>query len=526
MSEPTPTSPPDDNPVVASRSRSFEKYGSTDSIRADLRDRSIRAMLIMASSGVFDFVLRVGSISILARLLPPEQFGVVALVTALTAIAEQFRDLGLSSATVQAADLTHEQVSNLFWINIATGFLFFALTAAAAHQISVFYQDDRLGPITLAIATNFISGAFIVQHQALLGRQLKQTHMAVVRLVSSILSVVLAVLLAMNGYGYWALVWREIARNVFVAAGMWIACPWLPGLPRRNVNTRKLIRFGADLTFAQAALAIVSNLDRLLLGKDTDILGLYRQAQMLLVAPIEQLNAPIWGVSQPALSMLQNSPERYRRYYERLLLIVGIATIPFGLFVAVYAHEITHIVLGPKWVGAEIFMQIFGIVTIIRPVLHTTGLVLVTTGRSGMMLALSVVHSIALGAFMVVGVYWGAAGVAIAHGVATLVLMWPKLHYSFRGSPVTVGSFFRALCPPFVASFVMVGALLTVRAVFPSEGTFMPIIVGSSVAFASYFLSLFLIPQGRAAIVKLWQDAIFAIRGAPANPPVEGQSGA
>ena len=166
--------------------------------------------MFVASGGAFDFALRFASIAILARLLRPEDFGLIAMVAAITAAVDSFRDLGLSAATVQRPAITHAQVSNLFWLNASVGAIFALGFCVFAPWIAEFYGDDRLTGITIGLSLVFLWSGMGVQHEALMSRQLRQGEIALIRLLANVGSTRLAIVLAIEGWGYWALVWREV----------------------------------------------------------------------------------------------------------------------------------------------------------------------------------------------------------------------------------------------------------------------------------------------------------------------------
>src|SRR5215475_7942297 len=244
----------------------FKGLICTQAIRNDLRSSSVRAAGFTWAAGAADFALRIGSTAILARLVLPEQFGLVMMVMAVTAIADQFRDLGLSTVTVQRKELSHQEVTNLFWINVLAGTLIALVVCAASPLISAYYREPRLTVITCILASNFFFGGLMVQHQALLARVLKLVHRATVRVLASVISTAVAVLLAWKGFGYWALVWREVVRSVLLAAGMWFCFPWIPGLPCRKTNVRGLLGSGMHLSSANIFASISGGADRFLLG--------------------------------------------------------------------------------------------------------------------------------------------------------------------------------------------------------------------------------------------------------------------
>ncbi len=260
----------------------------------DLGTRTIRgATFALAAEGA-EFVLRVIAIAVLARLLVPEYFGLIGMVTAITAIAERFKDFGLTTATIQRKDITHEQVSTLFWVNAALGVVIVLFVAALAIPIANFYDDSRLINITLAIASSFFWSGITIQHQALLRRQMRYARVAAIQVTASVLSIVVAITMAVMSYGYWALVAREISRNLFMAIGTWVCCPWVPGAPSRHPDLKSMLSFGGDIASYNLVAFFGANLDQIVMGKifGAHVIGLYRQGINLVLAPIGQLSSP------------------------------------------------------------------------------------------------------------------------------------------------------------------------------------------------------------------------------------------
>jgi O-antigen/teichoic acid export membrane protein len=497
----------------------FARFAGTDAVLANLKRKSVRGAAFVALGGAGDFVLRLGAIAILARLLSPEDFGLVAMVTAVTAVLDGFRDLGLGMATVQHQEITQRQATHLFWVNAVGGMAFALVLCVFSPLIAGFYRDDRLVALTIAMSLTFVWGGLSVQHEALMSRQLKQSQLATIRLAASALSIVVGVALALRGWGYWALVWREVVRSALVVGGVWLGCPWLPGRPGRGAEAGALIRFGRDLTFANLLVALITNIDRLLIGRyfGPSAVGLYRQAQQLLMAPIDQLNAPLIAVAQPALSALQREPDRYRRYYEKIASLVALATVPVGLFVAVYATEVTALVLGPAWSEAAALIRIFGVAAAIRPAVGTSAIVLMTCGQSARYLWIAVAHSVVLVSALVVGIRWGAEGAAFAHVATTVVLLVPKLYYSFLRTPVRSAVFLRAVRNPAIAGAVMAACLIALRAAIPTTGVLTSLLVGSTVGSILYPAVWLLLPGGREQARALVLDVNGALRGGPAR---------
>jgi O-antigen/teichoic acid export membrane protein len=492
----------------------FAGVATTDGLRRNLRARSIRGAIYLALGSGGEFALRIVSTSILARLLVPEHFGLITMVTAITGIAGQFSQLGLSTVTIQRRDIDHHQVSNLFWINVALGVTLFGIFCAVSPLVARFYQDQRLVPITIALSSAFLWGGLTVQHEALLARQMKQPQATFVRLATGLVSAALAVALALRGFGYWALVWQEVARTFLTAIGMWAVCPWRPALPNRSGNIRGLLRFGTDLTLTQLSYAVISNIDRLLVGKffGAVSLGIFRQAQQLIMAPLEQLNGPIGSISQPGLSVLQDDPERYRRYYAKTVFMIGLLTMPIAAFAAVYADDLVLLILGRQWIEAVPFFRIFAVAAFIRPVLGTAGTVLITCGQSRRLLVMTVATQITLLLFILAGIRWGPMGVAMAQALTPAVLLLPNLYYGFAASPVTPAVFFRAIRAPVVASAVMVTGLVALRTATSGLQALGSLGIGFVVGGALYWGSCLLQSSCRREIEVLVGDVVESLR--------------
>jgi PST family polysaccharide transporter len=268
------------------------------------------------------------------------------------------------------------------------------------------------------------------------------------------------------------------------------------------------------MTLTQILLSVSAQLDSLLVGKvaGASELGLYRQADNLMKAPVERFNAPIATVSQSGLSILQREPARYRRYYQRILLVVSLLTVPLGVFTAIYAHEIILIVLGQKWLGATVFLRIFALLASIRPAMATSAVVMITCGHAGRFLKVSLVYSAALVTLMLIGISWGSVGIASAH-LATAVLVTPwLLSYSFAGSPVSIRAFGESVSRPAIASLTMGAALLLLQSFANLESALLSLALGAGTAITVYFLTLNLLPGGRDQLQSLAKELLGALR--------------
>ncbi len=493
---------------------------AVDPRASNLKAKSLRGGVVTMGFQAIDAAVRIGSIAILARVLMPADFGLVSMVTALTAIAEQFKDIGLSTATVQRKSISHEQLSKLFWINVITGVAIAAFISAVSVPLAQFFRDTRLVYITIAIASGFVWSGAAIQHQALLRRQMKYTAIGAIQLGSTVLSTGIATVLAFKGCGYWALVWREVFRNVFIAIGTWLLCPWTPGFPQKRTDIDDLLKFGGHLTAFNMIVFLMASVDQVLIGKvyGATLLGIYRQAHQLVVWPVMQLTVPLSRIAEPTLSFLQDSPDRYRQAYQKLVTIMSLVMMPLLMFAAIYSREIVLLLLGDNWMDAAPILRILALGMFIRPASDSTGLLLVTCGKTRRYLNLGVASGLILLLAFSTGVFWGPLGVAYGVLVATCAMLGLRLRYGLDGTPVNVRVFFRATKTPFVASAAMAALLLMMNSFLSTSNPLAVLAFATPVALGTYVLAWILMPGGKGTLSELAKD--FGVSLRPGRPSV------
>jgi PST family polysaccharide transporter len=500
-----------------SKSGRFRFLFDPQALGEELKTRTIRGGAILLGTEAIEFVLRIASIVVLARLLVPEHFGILAMVTAITAILERFKDLGLSVATVQRATVTHEQVSNLFWLNVAIGVLLMLIVGALAPAFAAFYDEPRLLPITIAIATGFFWSGLVVQHQALHRRQMRFGTLAVVQIGATTLSVILAVALALLDFGYWALVVREVSRTVIVAAGSWIALRWVPSLPSRRSGVRSFVAFGSHISAFNLVWFLSTSIDQILVGRlfGAVPLALYRQGVALVLQPIAQLSYPVNSVAEATLSRLQDQPAEYRRYYVRIVGALSALTMPLCAFLAVFADPIVSVVLGNQWHDAAPYFQLLAIAVMLRPAASTAGFVQVTCGKSKRYFAWGLLSATALIACVGAGTLWGPIGVAVGQIVYTYVFVLPLLAWGLRGTPIRFRDVVGAVARPLAASLAMAGLMLLGFEML-SDSHLLALAIGAVLAPPAYLIVWYLLPGGREELRSLFAaTASLVTRRAP-----------
>lgn len=457
--------------------------------------------MTLTSQGA-QFLLTSASTVVLARLLTPADFGLVAMVTSIAGLAQAFADFGLSEATIQRQEISHEQVSTLFWINVGIGLTLMLVMVALAPLLAWFYREPRLNRIASLVSLTFLIGGLRVQHNALLRRQMRYVSLAVRDVTSSAIAVPVAITLAWRGAGYWAIVALPLTFNFTQMALSWLMVRWMPGLPRRAAKVRSMVTFGGNVAASYAIGAVNRSADSVLNGWYWGAyqLGLYSRAYNLLMLPVRQLSAPAGSVAVPTFSRLQNDPERFARYYLRLANLMMWITTPIFGFLFVAAQPVIVLVLGAQWVGAAPVFQILVFSALGQLLFESVIWLFVSRGESGRLLKLLLVISpIIVGSFAI-GLPFGIKGVALS-GSLVLVAIFPwVLKYAFRGTPLSLKRLGRAIrCPIGLALCGIASAELALRLAAPQR--LVPQLLVAALGFAAaYLLSMLVRPVREEAM--------------------------
>ncbi len=435
--------------------------------KRELSEKTVKGGTFTLVSQLAVFLIKLGSISILARLILPEHFGMVAIVVAIIGFGQLFKDAGLSLATVQSDTITQEQVSLLFWINCTLGLCIALISAGFSPVIAHFYNEPRLTSIGLMLSLNFFFGGLTIQHQALLKRQMHFGRLGAVNVSATVLSVMTALIIISFRRDYWAIIGMSVSLSFFTAVGCWTALRWIPSLPRRGVGAKRFITFGLDMTLFNMVVYICQNIDKVLLGKFFSVvsLGLYSKAYQLVFQTIDQIRIPIFSVALSGLSSLQDSPDKFRDYYIIFLKdIVSIVIFPIAL-VMIFAEEIIHIFLGPNWLDASIFFRLFAAAALLFVSMTTADQVLVALGRTKRMLKLGLINSSILTIAISIGAVFGGPKIVATTLLGTfLVIMIPMVLYCLHNTRIMLKDFIVSIIPPFASCALISVALWLLKA--------------------------------------------------------------
>jgi len=444
-----------DTTVPRERSEA-ERVLSGKTTAGELKGKSVRGGAVTVLGQGVGMALQIGTTIVLARLLSPTDYGLQSMVLTLTAFFSLFKDAGLSVATVQRETVTREQISTLFWINLALGALLTILVAASAPFLAAFYKDPRLLWLTVASASIFLFNSLSIQHKALLDRAMRFSTGVKIEMLSGIIGAVIAVSMAALGCGYWSLICQNISLPVVGTIATWIAMPWLPGRPRWTAELRSMVRFGGTVTLNGFVVYVAYNTEKILLGRfwGAAPLGIYTRAYQLATLPVQQLIGAVHMVAFSALSRMQGEVQRLHRAYLKSLSLIVSLTIPVVISTALFSDEVVLLVLGRKWMEVAVVLRLLSPTVLVFALINPFSWFLRATGRVGRSLniAFLICPVVVLG--ILAGLHRGPAGVAVGYSAAMVLLFVPVVAWAIYRTGITAGDYWDAVKPPLISGIL------------------------------------------------------------------------
>jgi O-antigen/teichoic acid export membrane protein len=481
----------------------------------ELKHKSVRGGLVTVGTQGAKLVLQSATLILLARLLSVEDFGVQGMAAVLTGFLGVFMDAGLSTATIQRLDVTKAQVSTLFWINVVAGVVLATFSAALAPALVAFYHEPRLFWIAVVSGLAFVFSGLAAQHQALILREMRFLTSAKIELLSLATGSVAAVVMALLGFHYWALVSMPIIVSLANVAGVWLANPWLPGLPHRQSGVLPMLRFGWLATCSNLLVFLAWNTDNMLVGRywGADGLGLYGRAYTLATLPVNQLTTASSVVAFSALSRIQNDADRFAKSFLRGYSLLLSITMPVIICCALFSEEIVHVLLGPKWTEVGPILRLLTPAGLVFALANPFSWLVVSTGRMGRSLGMGMTTTPVVIVGIILGLSHGPKGVALGYSSAMMLIILPIMAWSKLGTRVTWEDLWRTT-KPLLLSSLSAGAIgLIVKIAL--NGAITPILhllLGVGLVFGVYAWALLIAMGQKNLYIDLWAHAFRGIR--------------
>lgn len=405
--------------------------------------------------------LMFASTLILARLLTPEDFGIIAMAAPFLAFLLLFQDLGLSAATIQARSITDEQSNTIFWVTVLASAFLAAVLVAASPLIGLFYREPRVGLVTAASAGILLLTSLALQPTALLGRAMEFRRMARIAIASAAASFLATIALALLLKSYWSIVLGNLAGAAVQVVLAWAMQRWRPRARFSVRGAGSILRFGGSVAGFDLLNFFSRNADNILVGRFWGAagLGLYERSYSLMMAPLQLINGPLGRVMLPLLSRLQDEPERFRSVFLSSLRGLLLATTPVAALAVATSEHLVPFLLGSRWAPASPIFFWLAIGCLYQPLGSSMGVLFTSTGRGRALLHWALLSSATILASFAIGLPFGPAGVARAYVLVGLASVPVLVSLAVRTTPVRTGDVYRIALPFAAAALVSIALL-------------------------------------------------------------------
>lgn len=424
----------------------------------DLRSKAVKGVLFLGAGKSAGKLISFINTLLLARILLPADYGLMAMAMVVTGFISFFNEIGLGSAIIQRPQLTARQLNGCFYVAMATSLLLYGLTFLGRGWVADFYDNPDIAAILAVIALSFVIGAFCTVSDALLRKGLSFKFLAGVEFIGILLQCGLTLILAWQGFKTWSLVYGFLAGQTFRSLATVIYCDWRPGKPEGLGEAVGLIKFGLAVTYSRITWYAYSNAQNLILGKvaGDKQLGIFDLANSIATLPTANITSIIIKVASPLFSKLQG--DRPALNTSLIKMTSGLALICFPLLagLSLTAYELVPILLGPNWLEARFPLQVLCLLGFFKSIDPLLTQALISTGQVRITARYTSLCALVVPVSVYCGALWdGINGAAIlmvsTYPVLVLVLLWLVRRYL----QLSIGQYLRALTTPVSACIAM-----------------------------------------------------------------------
>jgi PST family polysaccharide transporter len=409
------------------------------------------AIIVVAQGGAL--VVQLLSIVLLSRILKPSDFGLFSMCLVVLGASEVFQNFGFSAATVQIDKLSRELQSNLFWINVSMGVVLMCALIFSAEYIAYLFNEERLGLMLLVLSPAILLSAISAQHAANLKREIKVGRLASIDLISSILSLCVAVTFGLIGYGYWSLIFAIIARGLCRAILLNCYSGFIPQRPSLQENMGMVFSFGANVTLYNVLEYVHRNVDNYLIGRNLGVssLAIYSRSYSLISVVLRACKSVSFGVFFPMLSRLKGDPVEYRQYYLNMSRVVSLVAGFVAALTFTLSEEIVYLALGKGWEDVSPILQLFAVVLFFQIIDLNRNAVLLSLGEGKRYARSGGVQTLFSVIGILCGLPWGVYGVSVGYVVGSVLSFVVLYSCCMNGTPVGFWQTLNAMTFPILA---------------------------------------------------------------------------
>ena len=410
---------------------------------------------------------------ILARLLTPDDFGLIGMILVFLGFAELFSGLGFGWGLIQKKEIDEIHISSVFWLNLVSGLAVSLIMLALSTYIAELYGEPRLKTIVMVMSLTFLIGALGFVQRALLQRLMDFRSLLIISLAATTFSGVVTISLALHGFGFWSLAIDVLISGLITTGLAWVLSPWRPKFSFAARAIADLSHFSGNLLGFSFFSYWVRNADNFLVGRyfNAYALGIYSRAFNIMLLPLNQISSVISQVMFVSLSRIQDDKTYVKQIYLRSVAAIALVTFPMmtGLFVVVDSFILA--LLGPQWADVIPLLRIFCCIGLVQSVLSTTDLIFSSQGRTDLQFRWGIASGILLIGSFGIGILLGSifALTWCYAFIVCVVLPYPAFFYSGKLIGMKFSEVLRCIRGIFICASVMAFGVYLFGLLLPSE---------------------------------------------------------
>lgn len=394
---------------------------------------------------------------ILARLLSPEEFGLIGMITIFIAISQSFIDSGFSQALIRKTNCQQKDYSTVFYFNLLVGILFYIVLFFSAPFISQFFNEPILKELVRVLGIVLIVNSFAIIQRTILIKNINFKLQTKITISSSVLSGIIAIILAYKGFGVWSLAVQRILNQLFTAILLWIFNHWLPTLEFSKQSFKEMFSFGSKLLASGLIDTTYQNIYYLIIGKffSATELGYYTRADHFSKLPSQSINASVSRVTYPVLSQLQDNASQLKVGYKKIIKSIMLINFSVMLGMAAVARPMILTLIGEKWLPSVPYLQLLCFVGMMYP-LHALNLnILKVKGRSDLFLRLEIIKKVLAIPVIIIGIFFGIKAMILGMIFNSFIGYFINSYYSSKLINYSVREQIKDVLPDFGISISM-----------------------------------------------------------------------
>ncbi len=427
---------------------------------------------------------------VLARLLTPAEYGIMAMIAIFIAISTSIVDSGFSNALIRKVRIERIDYNTVFFFNLVVSIALYVILYAAAPAISDFFKEPVLTDVLRVLGWVLVINAFGIIPRTILVRNIDFKTQTKVSVISSVASGVVGISMAMTGWGVWSLVWQQLSRQFLNSLFLWLFCKWIPAWEFSVKSFKEMFNFGYKLLLSGLLDTVYKNIYYVVIGRfyNSAQLGQYTRAEQFNTIFSSNLTSVVQRVSYPVLSSIQEEPERLREAYQRVIKLTMLVAFACMLGLAAVAKPLIIILIGEKWMPAVVFLQIICFSGMLYP-LHAINLnILQVKGRSDLFLKLEIIKKIIAVGPVAIGIFYGIEYMLWGGVLTSFIAYFLNSYYSAKLIHYPTKEQLKDIFPTFAVSLIVAAAMWSLSLLdMPMYVLlFVQIVAGLALAFVLY----------------------------------------